>query len=41
MGEMSEVVIVTIPDSVSNELPSVVDEDKAMLVTAEMTPEAG
>lgn len=41
MGEMSEVVIVTIPDSVSNELPSVVEEDKAMLVTAEMTPEAG
>ncbi|KAK5609894.1 hypothetical protein CRENBAI_013539 [Crenichthys baileyi] len=38
---MAEVVIVTIPDPVSNELPSVVEEDKAVLVTAELTPQAG
>ncbi|XP_058500177.1 glucocorticoid modulatory element-binding protein 2 [Solea solea] len=41
MQEMSEVVIVTIPDSVSEELPSVVEEDKAVLVTAELASQAG
>ncbi|XP_061590764.1 glucocorticoid modulatory element-binding protein 2 [Cololabis saira] len=35
MQEISEVVIVTIPDSV--DLPSVVEEDKAVLVTTELT----
>ncbi|KAM6924449.1 glucocorticoid modulatory element-binding protein 2 [Xenentodon cancila] len=39
MQEMSEVVIVTIPESV--DLPSVVEEDKAVLVTTELTPQAG
>ncbi|XP_041860833.1 glucocorticoid modulatory element-binding protein 2 [Melanotaenia boesemani] len=37
MQEMSEVVIVTIPDSVAGELPSVVEEDKAVLVTTELS----
>lgn len=41
MQEMSEVVIVTIPDTVSEDLPSVVEEDKAVLVTAELTPQSG
>ncbi|KAM4738012.1 glucocorticoid modulatory element-binding protein 2 isoform 1-T3 [Anableps anableps] len=41
MAEMSEVVIVTLPEAVSSELPSVVEEDKAVLVTAELTPQAG
>lgn len=41
MQEMSEVVIVTIPGSVSEDLPSVVEEDKAVLVTAELTPQPG
>ncbi|XP_040009728.1 glucocorticoid modulatory element-binding protein 2 [Xiphias gladius] len=41
MQEMSEVVIVTIPETVGGELPSVVEEDKAMLVTAELTPQPG
>ncbi|XP_023812819.1 glucocorticoid modulatory element-binding protein 2 [Oryzias latipes] len=36
---MSEVVIVTLPEAV--ELPSVVEEDKAVLVTAELAPQAG
>ncbi|XP_012712320.1 glucocorticoid modulatory element-binding protein 2 isoform X1 [Fundulus heteroclitus] len=39
--EMSEVVIVTIPEPLSNELPSVVEEDKAVLVTTELTPQTG
>ncbi|XP_038164927.1 glucocorticoid modulatory element-binding protein 2 [Cyprinodon tularosa] len=39
--EMSDVVIVTLPEPVPNELPSVVEEDKAVLVTAELTPHAG
>lgn len=39
MQEMSEVVIVTIPESV--DLPSVVEEDKAVLVTTELSPQAG
>ncbi|KAK2850805.1 hypothetical protein Q5P01_007081 [Channa striata] len=38
--EMSEVVIVTIPDSGSEDLPAVVEEDKAMLVTADLTPQS-
>lgn len=41
MQEMSEVVIVTIPGSVSEDLPAVVEEDKAVLVTAELTPQPG
>ncbi|XP_026223097.1 glucocorticoid modulatory element-binding protein 2 [Anabas testudineus] len=41
MPEMSEVVIVTIPDTVSEDLPSVVEEDKTVLVTAELTPQSG
>ncbi|XP_053173547.1 glucocorticoid modulatory element-binding protein 2 [Scomber japonicus] len=41
MQEMSEVVIVTIPGSVGEDLPSVVEEDKAVLVTAELTPQPG
>lgn len=41
MQEMREVVIVTIPETVSDDLPSVVEEDKAVLVTAELTPRPG
>ncbi|XP_044068775.1 glucocorticoid modulatory element-binding protein 2 isoform X2 [Siniperca chuatsi] len=41
MQEMSEVVIVTIPETVGEDLPSVVEEDKAVLVTAELTPQPG
>ncbi|XP_026187940.1 glucocorticoid modulatory element-binding protein 2 isoform X2 [Mastacembelus armatus] len=40
MQEMGEVVIVTIPDSVGEDLPSVVEQDKAVLVT-ELTPQPG
>lgn len=36
MQDMSEVVIVTIPGA-DEDLPSVVEEDKAVLVTAELT----
>ncbi|RVE71224.1 hypothetical protein OJAV_G00072570 [Oryzias javanicus] len=39
MQEMSEVVIVTLPEAV--DLPSVVEEDKAVLVTAELAAQAG
>lgn len=39
MQEMSEVVIVTLPEAV--DLPSVVEEDKAVLVTAELEAQAG
>ncbi|XP_076596174.1 glucocorticoid modulatory element-binding protein 2 [Chaetodon auriga] len=41
MQEMGEVVIVTIPETDSEDLPSVVEEDKAVLVTAELTPQPG
>lgn len=41
MPDMSEVVIVTIPDSTAEDLPSVVEEEKAVLVTAELTPQPG
>ncbi|XP_073327165.1 glucocorticoid modulatory element-binding protein 2 [Pagrus major] len=41
MQEMSEVVIVTIPDQAAEDLPSVVEEDKAVLVTAELTSQSG
>ncbi|KAM9855276.1 glucocorticoid modulatory element-binding protein 2 [Aulostomus maculatus] len=41
MQEMGEVVIVTIPEAVGEDLPSVVEEDKAVLVTAELTPQSG
>lgn len=37
---MSEVVIVTIPESV-DDLPSVEEQTKAVLVAAELTPQAG
>lgn len=37
---MSEVVIVTIPESV-DDLPSVEEQTKAVLVTAELTPQEG
>ncbi|KAF3696419.1 Glucocorticoid modulatory element-binding protein 2 [Channa argus] len=40
MPEMSEVVIVTIPDTGSEDLPSVVEEDKAVLVTTEVAPQS-
>lgn len=39
--EVSDIVIVTIPEAVSDELPGVVEEDKAVLVTAELTPQTG
>ncbi|KAF7658417.1 hypothetical protein LDENG_00013230 [Lucifuga dentata] len=39
MQEMGEVVIVTIPDTVSEDLPSV--QDKAVLVAAELNPQPG
>ncbi|XP_008411214.1 glucocorticoid modulatory element-binding protein 2 [Poecilia reticulata] len=41
MAEMSEVVIVTLPEVMSNQLPSVVEEDKAVLVATELAPHAG
>ena len=41
MQEMSEVVIVTIPAPAVEHLPSVVDEDKAVLMTAELTAQPG
>ncbi|XP_035513174.1 glucocorticoid modulatory element-binding protein 2 [Morone saxatilis] len=41
MQEMSEVVIVTIPEATDEDLPPVVEEDKAVLVTAELTPQPG
>uniref|UniRef100_A0A3P8NEW2 SAND domain-containing protein n=1 Tax=Astatotilapia calliptera TaxID=8154 RepID=A0A3P8NEW2_ASTCA len=41
MQEMNEVVIVTLPESGSEDLPSVAEEDKAVLVTAELTPQTG
>ncbi|XP_059190135.1 glucocorticoid modulatory element-binding protein 2 [Centropristis striata] len=41
LQEMSEVVIVTIPESVGEELPPVTEEEKAVLVTAELTPQPG
>lgn len=41
MQEMGEVVIVTIPEAAAEDLPSVVEEDKAVLVTAELTPPPG
>lgn len=37
---MSEVVIVTIPESV-DDLPCAEEQAKAVLVTAELTPQAG
>lgn len=39
-AEMSEVVIVTIPESV-DELHSVEEQEKAVLVTTELTPQEG
>uniref|UniRef100_A0A3Q3AMI0 Glucocorticoid modulatory element binding protein 2 n=1 Tax=Kryptolebias marmoratus TaxID=37003 RepID=A0A3Q3AMI0_KRYMA len=39
MQEMNEVVIVTLPESVGEEFPGVVEEEKAVLVTAELTPQ--
>lgn len=39
--EVSDIVIVTIPEAVGDELPGVVEEDKAVLVTAALTPQAG
>lgn len=41
MQEMSEVVIVTIPEGVAEDLPSVVEEDKAVLMTAELNAQPG
>uniref|UniRef100_A0A1A8DIX5 Glucocorticoid modulatory element binding protein 2 n=1 Tax=Nothobranchius kadleci TaxID=1051664 RepID=A0A1A8DIX5_NOTKA len=41
MQEMSEVVIVTIPEPVGDGLPCVVEEEKTVLVTAQLTPQAG
>ncbi|XP_063320235.1 glucocorticoid modulatory element-binding protein 2 [Pelmatolapia mariae] len=41
MQEMNEVVIVTLPESGSEDLPSVAEEDKAVLVTAELTSQTG
>ncbi|XP_078110308.1 glucocorticoid modulatory element-binding protein 2 [Sander vitreus] len=41
MQEMGDIVIVTIPETAAEDLPSVVEEDKAVLVTAELTPQPG
>ena len=41
MQEMSEVVIVTIPESVAEDLPSVTEEDTAVLVTTQLSPQPG
>ncbi|XP_029307351.1 glucocorticoid modulatory element-binding protein 2 [Cottoperca gobio] len=41
MQDMSEVVIVTIPESMGEDLHSVVEEEKAVLVTAELTAQPG
>lgn len=39
--DMSEVVIVTIPDTVAEELPSAGEQEKAVVVAAELTPQPG
>lgn len=39
-AEMSEVVIVTLPDSV-DDLSSVGEQEKTVLVTTELAPQAG
>lgn len=39
--EMREVVIVTIPDPTAGELPSAEDQEKTVLVTAELAPQTG
>ncbi|XP_071753899.1 glucocorticoid modulatory element-binding protein 2 isoform X1 [Centroberyx gerrardi] len=41
MQDVEEVVIVTIPDTVAEDIPSVVEEDKAVLVATELTPQPG
>lgn len=41
MSEMSEVVIVTMPECVSEDLTPVMEEDKGVVVTAEMMPQPG
>ncbi|KAM9342238.1 glucocorticoid modulatory element-binding protein 2 [Pholidichthys leucotaenia] len=41
MQDMNEVVIVTIPEPSSDSLPSVVEEDKEVLVTAELASQPG
>ncbi|KAM3618602.1 uncharacterized protein V6R79_022296 [Siganus canaliculatus] len=41
LQEVSEVVIVTLPEAGAEDLPSVVEEDKAVLVTTELTPQPG
>ncbi|XP_034551984.1 glucocorticoid modulatory element-binding protein 2 [Notolabrus celidotus] len=41
LPDMSEVVIVTIPNTTEEDVPSVVEEDKAVLVTAELNAQTG
>ncbi|CAJ1055236.1 glucocorticoid modulatory element-binding protein 2 isoform X2 [Xyrichtys novacula] len=41
LPDMSEVVIVTIPTTAEEDLPSVVEEDKAVLVSAELNTQTG
>ncbi|XP_074538301.1 glucocorticoid modulatory element-binding protein 2 [Halichoeres trimaculatus] len=41
LPDMSEVVIVTIPNTVEEDVPSVVEEDKAVLVAAELNSQTG
>lgn len=41
VAEISKVVIVRIPDTVSEDLPCVVEEDKAVLVTTDLAPQSG
>ncbi|XP_034029029.1 glucocorticoid modulatory element-binding protein 2 [Thalassophryne amazonica] len=41
MQEMGEVVIVALPEAVTEDLPAVVEEDKAVLVTSELSPPPG
>ncbi|XP_054465614.1 glucocorticoid modulatory element-binding protein 2 isoform X2 [Anoplopoma fimbria] len=41
MQDVSEVVIVTIPETMGEDLPSVEEEDNAVPVTAELTPQPG
>lgn len=41
MQDVEEVVIVTIPEAVGEDIPSVVEEDKALLLATELTPQSG
>lgn len=41
MQDMSEVVIVTMPETASEDIPAGVEEEKTVLVTTELTTQPG